>query len=197
MNRTTSRNAPPSFQTDSKSSRHAHAFLALACLLIASPVIAGTPDPNGAVAAMQAVPFKYNNGILQVRGKAGNPNPSQWEIIARPRDEGGTIAKLTIEDAQFVGETPSFNMGQMFRDAGYIFIPEIMVDSGTAFAKAHAEAAKAGLELAAADYLLERHGDDVDPAWSLTCYDTRGHKIGTISILATTGLVTVETGFRP
>lgn len=146
---------------------------------------------------MQGVPFKYNDGILQVSGEGGAPEPAQWKVLARPVDEGGTVTQLIMEAGQLVSEAPSFNPGQMFRDAGYIFIPEIQIDSGEAFRLAQEQAQKAGHELGSVNYLLERHGDDVDPAWKLTCFDTQGGEIGILSILATTGLVTQEKGFRP
>jgi hypothetical protein len=155
----------------------------------------GQTDSTGALAAMQGVPFKYNNGILQVRGTGGTPQPAKWEILARPKDDGGTVAQLTMEDGQLVGEAPSFNPGQIFREDGYIFIPEIQIDSAAAFALAQKQATAVGLELGAVDYLLEKHGDDVDPAWTLTCYNPKGHKIGLLTVLATTGLVTVQKGF--
>jgi hypothetical protein len=153
-------------------------------------------DSTGAIAAMQGVPFKFNNGILQVRGTGGSPEPAKWQILARDKDTGGTLTQLTMQGAQLVGENPSFNAGQMFREDGYIFLPEIQIDSAAAFALAQKQAATAGLKLGAVDYLLEKHGDDVDPAWTLTCYNPEGHKIGLLTVLTTTGLVTVEKGFN-
>lgn len=169
------------------------ALFVLLFSFVATVVHAG---PGSALAAMQGVPFRYNNGILQVAGQGGAPDPVAWTILAKDQDAGGTLTKLTMEQGQLVGEAPSFNAGQMFRDAGYIFIPEIQIDSTAAYEKAREQAEKSGHTLGSVDYLLERHGDDVDPAWTLTCHDASGRKIGVLTILATTGLVTVENGFE-
>lgn len=147
------------------------------------------------MAAMRALPVKFDNGILQVSGSHGNPNPAEWRIIARDKDTQGTIVSLRVAGGQVVGQEPSLNVGQMFRDAGYLTAKGLGVDSGDAFLKAAAYAEANGKKLGNVSYTLIRPGVEVEPIWKLRCYDAAGRHIGDMQLGAMTGNVVKQQGF--
>lgn len=152
-------------------------------------------SPKGAVAAMLAVPIKFSNSILQVSGNHGDPNPSEWHIIARDTDTQGTIVSLRVAGGQVVAEAPSVNLGQMFREAGYLTAAGLTVDSGDAFLKALSYAVANGRTLGSVNYTLIRRGADVEPVWKLQCFDANGKHIGDMQVEATSGAVVWQHGF--
>jgi hypothetical protein len=168
-------------------------LLAFVALAFAAGAQAAPRD--GAVAAMLALPPKYSNGVLKVFGNGGNPQPALWFIIARDKDNLGTIRKLTIANGRLIKDTPSGNFGQMFRNDGYLYPQSINLDSGDAFALAAKYAAANQKSLGAVDYSLVDQGANVDPMWFLVCRDARGKVIGRLQIVATTGAVVSQKGF--
>jgi hypothetical protein len=168
-------------------------FIPLLLLAVAQEA---SSQQGGAVAAMQALPVRYNNGILLVQGKGGTTHPEQWTIIARDLDNEGDITTLTIAGGQVVSEAPSLNLGQMFRQSGYINPPSIQFDSGSAFHTAENYAEANGKILASVNYSLVQKGEDVSPIWTLDCFDAAGKSLGHLQISATKGDVISHKGFN-
>lgn len=158
----------------------------------AAPVVAR----HGAVAAMLALPVKYNNGILKVSSaEEGNPNPSQWYIIARDTDTQGTIRSITVAGGQVIADSPSLNVGEMFRESAYISAVGLTFDSGDVFLKALSYATANNKSLGGVSYTLIKKGPDVAPIWDLKCYDPSNHYLGDLQVVATSGEVISHKGF--
>jgi hypothetical protein len=173
-----------------------NSFGAAACLLLLAASANASPDPAGAVAAMKALPFKFDNGVLEVTGKNGAPQPAEWVIIARDADTMGTITKLTVAGGQVLSQSPSGNLGQMFRESGFIAAETIKADSREVFQTAAKLLKEShGLNLASADYQLIKPAADLDPVWKLICRDDQGKKLGELQISATHGAVMTQSGF--
>jgi len=154
------------------------------------------PDPQGAIAAMKAMPFKFKNGILEVSGKGGNPQPQEWTIIARDVDNMGTITLLTVAGGQVINQRPSANPGQMFRESGFLMVPEITIDNGVIFQTAQKFVQEnSGSALASVDYTLTRPASDLAPVWKLVCRDARGKVIGRLTLSALNGSIMTQSGF--
>lgn len=170
-------------------------FPPIAAALALTLTAAFAAPRDGAVAAMLALPAKYSNGILKVYGDGGNPQPALWNIIARDKDNLGTIRRLTVSGGQLIKDTASFNMGQMFRNDEYFYPQSIIVDSDKAYSIAASYAAANNTRLGSVNYSLVDQGPDVDPMWFLDCRDASGKRIGKLSIIATNGRVVSASGF--
>lgn len=170
-------------------------FPPIAAALALTLTAAFAAPRDGAVAAMLALPPKYSNGILKVYGNGGNPQPAVWNIIARDKDNLGSIRRITVSGGQLIKDTASFNMGQMFRNDEYFYPQSIAVDSAQAFAIASKYAAANNTRLGSVNYSLVDQGPDVDPMWFLDCRNPAGKRIGKLSIIATNGRVVSANGF--
>jgi len=154
------------------------------------------PPPNSAVGAMMAIDPKYTEGIVLVTARNGNPQPSQWVVVARDTDDLGTLHKITVADGQVIADVQSMNAFEAFRQDVNIDIPQVQVDSGDAFMIAQPIAAANQKIIGRVDYALTTRGKDAAPIWTLNCFDLNGAFLGKVILLSTTGAVLEHPGFR-
>lgn len=166
-----------------------------AAMIANAPAVQG-PAPDGAVAAMLAIDPKYAGGIVVVTGRGGSPTPRQWIIIARNSQDQGTTHKITVADGQVISDTLSLNTYEALRQKVSISPPQVQVDSGNAFFIAQPIAAANGKIIGRVDYALTVRGRDAAPIWTLNCFDINGGFMGKVILLATTGAVLSQPGFK-
>ncbi len=154
------------------------------------------PTKGEAVAAMLAVPPKYADGILEVTGQNGAPNPEEWILQAWNTEDPGTVHKLTVRDDQFVSDVLSVNIYEAERKEINIPMPDIRLDSGDAYEIAQSYAAANGKTLGHVNYSLTTRARRTPPIWTLDCFDGKGSHIGKLEILATSGTVLASPGFK-
>jgi hypothetical protein len=154
------------------------------------------PVAGGAVAAMLAVPPKYADGILEVIGKGGSPNPKEWVLQAWNTEDPGTVHKLTVVGDQFVSDSLSVNLYEAERKEINIPMSAAGIDSGGVWDIARSYAAANGATLGQVDYLLTCHAKRTPPVWTAECRDAAGKTLGKLEILATTGAVRSSPGFK-
>lgn len=167
-------------------------LVAAICTLAAGRGTAA-PDPAGAVNAMLALPYKFQNGVLEVRGKNGAPDPAEWLITARDADTVGTITQLTVAGGQVISQRVSGNLGQMFRESGYIDPKSISADSAQVFQSACKFFRETkSVEVASADFVLVKPSADLAPQWQVLCRAADGKALGTLVLSATNGAVLTQ-----
>lgn len=154
------------------------------------------PTRGEAVAAMLAVPPKYADGILEVTGQAGAPNPKEWVLQAWNTEDPGTVHKLTVVDDQFVSDVLSVNLFEAERKEINIPLPGLRVDSGAAYRIAEKYATANGKTLGHVNYSLSVRAKRTPAIWTLECFDQKGAHIGKLEILATSGEVSASPGFK-
>ncbi len=162
----------------------------------AAPPPVPMPIPNWAVTAMLAIDPKYSQGIVLVTGKRGTPEPKEWVVVARDSDDLGTLHKLTVADGQVIADVQSMNAYESFRQGVSIDPTEVHVDSGDAFLIAEPIAAANSKIIGHVDYALTVRGKDSAPIWTLNCFDLNGGFLGKVVLLATTGYVLSQPGFK-
>lgn len=154
------------------------------------------PTKGEAVAAMLAVPPKYADGILEVIGREGAPNPREWVLQAWNTEDPGTVHKLTVVDDQFVSDTLSVNLYEAERKEINIPLADVRVDSGEAYRIAQSHASTNGKALDHANYVLTLRAKRTPPVWALDCFDAKGAHMGKLEILATSGAISASSGFK-
>ena len=154
------------------------------------------PTKGEAVAAILAVPPKYADGILEIKGQGGDPNPREWILQAWNTEDPGTVHKLTVRDNQFVSDSLSVNIFEAVRKEINIPLAAVRVDSGSAYRIAQSYASANGKTLGRVNYGLTVQAKRTPPVWTLDCFDSGGSHIGKLEILATSGAVTASPGFK-
>ncbi|MFZ4774475.1 MAG: hypothetical protein ACOYM3_03885 [Terrimicrobiaceae bacterium] len=153
------------------------------------------PTKGEAVAAMLAIPPKFADGILEVTGQEGAPNPKQWILQAWNTEDPGTVHKLTVVDDQFVSDVLSVNIFEAERKEINVPMAGVQLDSGGAYRIAKAYASANGKTLGHVNYSLVVHAKHTPPVWTLECFDAKGTHIGKLEVLATSGSVRASPGF--
>ncbi len=154
------------------------------------------PVAGGAVAAMLAVPPKYADGILEVTGRDGSPNPKEWTLQAWNTEDPGTVHKLTVVGDQFVSDALSVNIYEAERKEINIPMSAVGIDSGGVWEIARSYAAANGTTLGRVDFMLTCHAKKTPPVWTAECHDPAGKPLGKLEILATSGTVRNFSGFK-
>lgn len=170
---------------------HAAMRLSLALLLslFLPAALFAAPDPNGAVAAMQALPGQYQNGIMRLSADHGKPTPPYWAIIARNPARRGLPTSLTVSRGRITSERATLNPRALISGDTPITLGRVRIDSPEAWRRAQRFASDRGRRLDSVSYVLQQRGSNAAPVWSIWCYDSRGRFIGFVSLLATTGAI--------
>lgn len=164
------------------------------------PLAAQAPDPGGALEAMMAVPPKYSQGFLLVKGNDGQIQPKTWMIYAKDDDpDSGPLAPSRVQTfkvvkGEAVAQGPSLNLIEDLRMAQAFSAPDIQVDSNSAFLTAESYAAANGRAIGSVNYTLSRSNGSDTALWTLDCFDIENKPIGTLVISATDGSVISSKG---
>ena len=162
-------------------------FVSLSLLLPAAGFAA--PDRNGAIAAMRALPIQYRSGILRLSADHGKPTPPYWAIIARNPTRRGLPTSITVTGGQVTSERATLNPRALISGDSPITLGRIRIDSTEAWQIARRFASDRGRRLDSVSYVLQQRGSSAAAVWSIWCYDSRGHYIGFLSLLASTGAI--------
>ena len=126
------------------------------------------------------------NRVLELRGRAGSPQPAVWKItLDEPRAHGG-VREIEVQRGKIISErTPAAG-----RTAGSpMNFSQLNLDSDGAFTVANQEAQKAGAPFDHVDYLLRSGTGGGAPVWQIELSDSKLGRAGSIDIAADTGTV--------
>jgi hypothetical protein len=160
-------------------------FLAV---LISGVITLSAQDSGGALAALNALPQKYRDGVLKLSADNGTPNPPQWYITALNSDASNTIHSIIITDGQITSEKLSLDLRSAMQNSP-LNLGAIRIGSTEAWNAAAGYCRGKGKTLSSVSYVLQQQGKDATPLWSIWCYDKGGSYIGFLKLLATTGTV--------
>jgi hypothetical protein len=146
-------------------------------------------DSNSALMALGILPPQYQGNVVKLSADNGDPDPSQWYVLAyRDSPEGGLFS-ITIANGEIVQEKPSLNLGELFKNPSPIAVERMTIDSSAAFDIAQQFAEANGKNLGTVSYVLQQSGADSAPVWQVWCYDRGGRYFGYLQIAATNGAV--------
>ena len=145
------------------------------------------PDSNSALGALSILPPEYQGYVVKLSADNGDPDPSQWYILAYRGSPEDGLFSIAVAKGQIVQEKPSLNLGELFKSPNPIAIERIAIDSPTAFDIAQQRAAANGRNLGTASYVLQQTGAESAPVWQIWCYDRGGRYFGYLEIVATSG----------
>lgn len=167
-------------------------ILVLALAVLSPSSQSQAADPQGAIAALRALPARYQNGVLRLSADEGDPNPLNWHIVARNSRDRSVPTNIIVARGEIVSERPTFNFRTLLGGPSPIDISRVRIDSTDVWQRALRFSSDRGRRLGSLSYRLEQKGRHAAPIWSVWCYDLSGRYIGFLSILATTGAVTAS-----
>lgn len=162
--------------------------LSFLVVLISGVLNLSAQDSGGALAALNALPPKYRDGVLKLSADNGTPNPPQWYITALNSGASDTIHSITITDGQITSEKLSLDLRSALQNSP-LNLSAIRIGSTEAWNAASSYCMGKGKKLGSVSYVLQQQGKDAAPLWSIWCYDKGDSYIGFLKLLATTGTV--------
>jgi hypothetical protein len=164
------------------------AFVALAAALQAA-------DPAGAIACLQSLPAKYQNGVLKLSADNASPNPDAWYLVVLSGGDDSNIHSLSMAKGQILSNRRSLGFREIFSQASPMELGKIAVDSRDAFGIAQRYARANKMTVGSVSFALQQSGDSAVPVWSVWCYGPSGSYLGLMNILATDGTVVSNDAF--
>ena len=130
---------------------------------------------------------QYLNRLVQVFGEKGVHQPEVWRIIAA--DGNGTLREFFVNGTGIVSEGPVPRGTAVAVGGPTIPLSAVAIDSTTAFTRAEkvAKASKIGFD--SVNYQLRCLELSDKPAWFLQLLDSRGMKVGEVTVSAHSGKV--------
>ncbi len=159
----------------------------LLLLLFAGSAAAESADT--AYAALRVVGKQQGESLLsrvvEVRGRFGAPEPSQWKIVVTEPGARGGLREFDVQRGRVIGErTPAT------REVGQpINLNQLNLDSDGVFTVANQEAQKVPLPFDRIDYVLRSGNRGGAPVWQLDLLDRRDGRAGGLDVSADTGAI--------
>jgi len=168
-------------------------ILSIALVLTSFPLLA--QERMSAMATLQALPVKYQNGVFKVSADNAKPNPDTWYIVARGNADDSPFHNITMSGGQVVSDKITLGLREIFTAPSPISLGRVQIDSPAAYAIAERYAQANGKSLGGVSFALEQKGSDAAPIWSIWCYGVEGSYYGLMQLLATDGTVVSNDAF--
>jgi len=126
------------------------------------------------------------NRVLELRGRAGSPQPAVWKItLDEPRARGG-VREIEVQRGKIISERAPTSS----RTAGSpMNFTQLNLDSEGAFTVANQEAQKMATPFDHVDYVLRSGTGGGAPVWLLELTDSKLGRAGSIEIAADSGTI--------
>jgi hypothetical protein len=128
---------------------------------------------------------KALNHVVEVRGRAGAPEPAVWKITLDEPNARGGVRELEVQRGKVISEkTPIKGAG-----GPPMNFTQLNLDSEGVFTLANTEAKKANITFDRVDYMLRASEKKGAPVWHLELFDSSAGRVGALDIAADTGTI--------
>jgi hypothetical protein len=161
--------------------------LTLALALAALPSLA-LAENDTAYKALRIFGKKFGdqqlNRVVEVRGRAGSPQPQVWKITATDPTARGGVTEADVQRGKIISQRAPTSRGA----AGTpLDLNQLNMDSDGAFTVANQEMEKRNAPFDRIDFVLRSSGPGRAPIWHLDLFDGSNGKIATFEVSADTG----------
>jgi len=170
---------------------------ALALALAALPSLA-LAENDTAYKALRIFGKKFGdqqlNRVVEVRGRAGSPQPQVWKITAADSGARAGVLEADVQRGKVISQRTPTARG----DSGSpLDLNHLNLDSDGAFTVANQEMEKRNVPFDRIDFTLRSSGSSRAPVWHLDLFDGANGKIASFEISADTGAVLEQNVGQP
>ncbi len=169
-------------------------FLFIICVCLPGLIASGLAAGSTALDAVKLLPKEHRARVARIEAREGTPEPERWHIlVSDPSAENG-LKEFVVAGGAIVAErgisqfSESLTPGQMLGD-GVRFNSDRAAQIAQQFAQANA------VTVATIAYQLRKDTPTAIPLWRLTCFDSIGREVGSLTFTATKGAVISTQGF--
>jgi hypothetical protein len=125
------------------------------------------------------------NHVVEVRGRAGAPQPAVWKIVIDDPHARGGVREVEVQGGKIVGERTPTSHGV----GGAMNFNQLNLDSEGVFTIANQEAQKVNVPFDHIDYVLKAGTGGGAPVWDLDMFDGKNGHVGSLEVAADSGTV--------
>jgi hypothetical protein len=163
----------------------------IAVILISSlaPLRADT-----ALEAVKLLPPGQAARIVRIEGREGSPDPDRWYILTQDPSADNGVHEFVVSNGAIVASRSLSQFADSLTPADILAnLPEFDSDKAAKIADDYATAN--GAVISTMSYDLRKAGTDAPSAWTISCIDYQGNKIGVLVLGAALGNVISHEGF--
>jgi hypothetical protein len=161
-------------------------------------VILALPPRAHAETALDAVkqlPKDAAARIARIEAREGTPEPDRWYILTQDPAADNGVHEFVVSNGEIVASRSISQFAESLKPEDILGDAALNIDSDKAAKMARDYAEANGAVVASMNYELKKDGTDAAPAWTVSCMDEKGNKVGTVVVTAGKGNVVSHDGF--
>jgi hypothetical protein len=164
-------------------------------VLSVATVLALLPAAFGETAldAIKQLPKGQAARIARIEARDGTPNPDRWYILTQDPAADTGVREFVVSDGKIVASRTLSQFAESLTEKDMLGAAPLTIDSDQAAKLARDYAEANATVVMSMNYELKKEG--TEPAWTISCLDDKGNKIGAVVVLAATGSVLSHDGF--
>jgi hypothetical protein len=134
------------------------------------------------------------NRVVEVRGRAGSPQPQVWKIVAMDPSARGGQLEADVQRGKIISQRTPTSRGAAETP---LDLNQLNLDSDGAFTVANQEMEKSNVPFDRIDFVLRSSGPGRPAVWHLDLFDGPNGKIASFDISADTGTLLNQSVGKP
>jgi hypothetical protein len=148
-----------------------------------------------ALDAVKELPKDQAARIARIEGRDGSPVPERWYILTQDPAADNGVHEFVVAKGEVVASRALSQFAESLKAEDMLGEAPLKIDSDQAAKLAHEYAETNGAVVATLNYELKKDGTDAAPAWTISCMDEKGNKVGEVVLTAGKGNVVSHEGF--
>jgi hypothetical protein len=148
-----------------------------------------------ALDAVKELPKDQAARIARIEGRDGSPEPERWYILTQDPAADNGVHEFVVSKGEVVASRSLSQFAESLKAEDMLGEAPVKIDSDRAAKLAHEYAETNGAVVATLNYELKKDGTDAAPAWTISCMDEKGTKVGEVVLTAGKGNVVSHEGF--
>jgi hypothetical protein len=148
-----------------------------------------------ALDAIKQLPRDQAARIARIEAREGTPGPDRWYILTQDPAADNGVHEFVVSNGQILASRSISQFADSLKPEDMLGSAPLNVDSDKAAKLAQDYAAANGTVVTSLNYDLRNDGPDGAPAWTVSCLDDKGNKLGQVVVAADTGDVVSHYGF--
>jgi len=149
---------------------------------------------ESALDAIKLLPADQSARIARIEGREGAPEPERWYILTQDPTADSGVHEFVVSNGQVVASRSLSQFADNLKPTDILGdLP--LIDSDTAARIAEDFAAANGHIVSSISYDLKKDPATGTPAWTISCMDDKGAKLGSIVVTAGKGTILSHKGF--
>lgn len=150
---------------------------------------------ESALDAIKELPKDQAGRIARIEARDGTPDPDRWYILTQDPAADNGVHEFVVSNGEIVASRAVSQFADSLKPDDILGTTPLNIDSDKAAKLAHDYAEANGAVVTSMNYELKKDGPDAAPAWTVSCMDDKGNKVGQVVVTAGKGNVVSHDGF--